>query len=43
MTSEVRQCLSLPNRIIGGVEFDAYSKRETGEGWDREKGISRII
>jgi hypothetical protein len=43
MPSEVRQCLSLPNRIIGGVEFDAYGKRETGEGWDREKGIGRII
>jgi hypothetical protein len=43
MPSEVRQCLSLPYRIIGGVEFDAYGKRETGEGWDKEKGIGRIV
>ena len=26
MTSEVGQCLSLLNMIVGGVEFDANSK-----------------
>jgi len=36
MTSEVGQCLSLPNRIVGGVEFDANSKWKIGEGWDSE-------
>ena len=43
MPSEVRKLLSLPNRIIGGAEFDAYSERKIREGWDREKGINRII
>ena len=43
MTSEVRQCLSLLNRRVGGVEFDANTEWEIGEGWDNEKGISRII
>jgi hypothetical protein len=43
MTSEVRQCLSLLNRRVGGVEFDVNTEWEIGEGWDNEKGISRII
>jgi hypothetical protein len=43
MTSEVGQCLSLPNMIVGGVEFDANSKWKIGEGCDSEQGIGRII
>ena len=43
MTSKVRQGLNFPNRIVGGVEFDANNEWEIGEGWDNEKRINRII
>jgi hypothetical protein len=35
--------LSLLNRRVGGVEFDANTEWEIGEGWDNEKGINKII